>query len=276
MNMSTNNISRYLEKEMDPAFARRARIIIKELELSGNEHVLEVGCGRGFYEHMLSYIFPDLYINAIDINNDYLTKARNTVKKDNVSFLQADALHLPWKDNTFDRILSTEVLEHLPDDLTALQEMYRVLKPGGRVVITVPNNNYPLSWDPINWFLERVFDTHIPSNIWWAAGIWADHVRLYTKDTLSSVIKASGFEIEKISFSTHHCMPFSHFILYGIGKNLVEFGFFKDSNRFSSDNRMSLLQRAIKAFLYVKDSRNKESEAKELSTVNIVATLVKT
>lgn len=274
--MSTNNISRYLEKEMDPAFARRARIIIKELELSGNEHVLEVGCGRGFYEHMLSYIFPDLYINAIDINNDYLTKARNTVKKDNVSFLQADALHLPWKDNTFDRILSTEVLEHLPDDLTALQEMYRVLKPGGRVVITVPNNNYPLSWDPINWFLERVFDTHIPSNIWWAAGIWADHVRLYTKDTLSSVIKASGFEIEKISFSTHHCMPFSHFILYGIGKNLVEFGFFKDSNRFSSDNRMSLLQRAIKAFLYVKDSRNKESEAKELSTVNIVATLVKT
>ena len=62
-----------------------------------------------------------------------------------------DALRLPFPDDTFDRIIASEVLEHVPDDQVALDEIFRVLKPGGTLAATVP------SWLPeqICWALSR-------------------------------------------------------------------------------------------------------------------------
>ena len=62
-----------------------------------------------------------------------------------------DALRLPFPDDTFDRIIASEVLEHVPDDQAALDELFRVLKPGGTLAVTVP------AWLPekICWALSR-------------------------------------------------------------------------------------------------------------------------
>ena len=52
--------------------------------------------------------------------------------------VRGDLLHLPFPDASVDRVMASEVLEHIPDDVTAMAEIFRVLKPGGRMVITVP------------------------------------------------------------------------------------------------------------------------------------------
>ncbi len=158
-------ISNLIIREPDPAFARRARIILENLELKGEEKVLEVGCGRGFYLKALKTIWPNLKVTGLDINPKYLVQARKFLGPIKANLVLGDATSLPFSNCEFDRIIASEVLEHIPDDLQALSEMYRVLKPGGIVIITVPNKNYPFLWDPLNWILEKFFHCHIPSNI---------------------------------------------------------------------------------------------------------------
>lgn len=222
-----------LEAEIDPAFAERAQVILSTVENRKHNHILEVGCGRGFYMKTLSQLPGVTKIEGIDINPHYVAIAQNFAKHKKVHIQQASAYKLPFKSNSFDIVISTEVLEHLEDDTTAVREMYRVLKPGGRLLITVPNERFPFLWDPLNWILMKLFHTHVSKNIWWLAGIWADHIRLYTIGTIKKTIRSSHFVIKKSKLIVHWSFPFSHFLLYGIGKNLVErTPFFGDMNRF--------------------------------------------
>lgn len=260
------NIKKLLAKEIDPAFARRARIILENLDIKPGMRILEVGCGRGFYEAAVVKIYPGVKIVGVDLNEKYLEVARRAVKDDNVTFLKADATKLPFGNGEFDRIICTEVLEHIRDDERVIREIFRVLKPRGKVLITVPNKDYPFFWDPVNFILERLFKWHIPSNIWWLAGIWADHVRLYSEEELLRKIEGVGgkerlgglgFKIEEIWRSTSYCFPFSHFLLYGIGKNLVERGLLGGSfNRFDFRSKPSIFLRLVKLSFAVFDRGN--------------------
>lgn len=265
-------INKILEEEPDPAYKRRARIIFENLELKGNEKVLEVGCGRGFYVKTLNEVWPKLDITGVDLNEKYLSVAKKFVNDDKVKLIKADATDLPFKDKSFDRIICSEVLEHIPDDQKAISEMHRVLKPGGIVIITVPNKNYPFFWDPVNWISERIFKKHLPADIWWLAGIWADHVRLYDEGEIRDKVekpafappirrasageKKVGFKIEKVWYSTHYCLPFSHFLFYGIGKNLVEKGVCGSFNRFGKNRKQSLLNKFLLLPIRVVDRLN--------------------
>jgi len=90
-----------------------------------------------------------------------------------------DALRLPFPDHTFDRIVASEVLEHVTDDQVALDEIYRVLKPGGTLAATVP------SWLPeqICWALSEEY--HAPF-------VEGGHVRIYSEPTLRSRMRTAG------------------------------------------------------------------------------------
>lgn len=277
-------IDEILKFEPDPAFARRARIIFENLNLKRKEKILEIGCGRGFYLRTLKSVWPEIDVTGVDINSKYLEIARGFMKdlrgdlKDDlkeslrVKLRVADATDLPFKNDSFDRIIASEVLEHIPDDEKAIAEMYRVLKPGGIALVTVPNKNYPFCWDPLNWILERVFGWHLPSNIWWLAGIWADHVRLYDEKELKDKVEKKdkkGFKVEKIWQATHYCLPFSHFLLYGIGKNLVEKGILKTFNRFSENKEQSLVNKIILWPVRFIDSSNSDDSG-NVSSVNLI------
>jgi ubiquinone/menaquinone biosynthesis C-methylase UbiE len=269
-------LDHYLFSELDPAFARRARILVEQLTLSGSEKILEVGCGRGYYEGLLSYLYPTLSVAAIDRSDHYLSIAVKSLASKRVTFKNADALNLPWKANSFDRVFATEVLEHLPDDERGLSEMYRVLKPGGIAVVTVPNKHYPFFWDPLNWLLEHIFHTHVHKDIWWLAGIWADHVRLYTKTELMRKAKRAGFEVSQIFTSTHHSIPLAHFLLYAVGKNIVERGFLPGFYRFTrAGNQPSRLFKLVRGMIYAGDKLNKYCETEGVSTVNVILQLKK-
>jgi SAM-dependent methyltransferase len=92
-----------------------------------------------------------------------------------------DACRLPFADDTFDHIIASEVLEHVPDDAAALAELHRVLKPGGTLAATVP------SWLPeqICWFLADEY--HAPL-------VEGGHVRIYSEPALRHCLRHAGLE----------------------------------------------------------------------------------
>ena len=251
-------IDKILESEIDPAFARRAKIIFQNLEVGPRSKILDLGCGRGFYLKGLRNLFPRTENTGIDLNPAYLETTRRFLDDPKTSIVQGDAQKLPFGKNSFDRLIASEILEHLPKDQKALKEIKRVLKPGGIAMITVPNKNYPFLWDPLNWALEKVFKLHLPSHIWWVAGIWADHYRLYTEEKLKRKIKKAGLKILQSWKTTFYCFPFSHFLFYGIGKNLVEKGLFPQLNRFEKEKQKGLLTKLVQLPINLVDQLNEK------------------
>lgn len=258
-----------LKNEIDPAFAKRAEYILTEIERKKPKTILDVGCGRGFYVKAISlYSFPRS-IYGVDINSQYIEKAKETIEDKRIVLEQGSIYNLPYKNRTFDFIICSEVLEHLSDDTKAIKEIYRLLKPGGTVAITVPNENFPFFWDPLNWLLMHIFKTHINKNIWWLAGIWADHEKLYRKEELLLIIKKQNLKIDNTYSVIHYCWPFSHFLLYGIGKNLVERFGTKQFDRFNFKDRSS--SRLIAFFMRwpsIFDSKKKSSSVNTIIIAN--------
>lgn len=229
-------LGRILQNEIDPAFGKRSRFIFEEIEKQRPKVILDIGCGRGFYLKSLGfYKFPKKIV-GIDINDKYLLKAKKICQDKRIIIKKGSIYSLPYRDNYFDFIICSEVLEHLKDDKKGFKELFRVLKRGGTAAITVPNYHFPFFWDPINFILMRFFGKHVNKNVWWLAGIWADHERLYRAETLLKRIDGKKFVIKKFKKLVHYCWPFSHFLLYGVGKNLVERVGLKKYNRFNFAN----------------------------------------
>jgi len=178
-------------------------------------------------------------------------------------------------------VILSEVLEHIDDDVAGLKEAFRVVKPGGVVAITVPHANYPFWWDPINKTLESLFNTHIQHGVF--AGIWANHVRLYTREQLRDAVLAAGFRVAEERSFTHDCFPFIHNLVYGIGMPILERGLLpKDmataANRITFEqNDGSLfnpINLGLKVFNYF-DRNNVMHEPPDRSTVNLALKAVK-
>ncbi len=106
------------------------------------ERLLDVGCGDGAFTRVLAARFSQ--IHGIDVQEAYLEIFREAVNEDgrfHVSNMSASAMTFP--DAHFDSIVSIETLEHVPDLEGAASEICRVLRPGGELVITVPNRWFP-------------------------------------------------------------------------------------------------------------------------------------
>lgn len=132
-------IGQKLEKKMllSPIICQTWNKVDKFLNVTDSDFILDVGCGGGVYERVLAPENPSSKIIAIDIS-----KGKGEAWEiiwDNVYFVIADAQNLPFKDGVFDKIFSIEVLEHLPDERRALNDIYRVLKPSGAFVLTAPH-----------------------------------------------------------------------------------------------------------------------------------------
>lgn len=97
--------------------------------------VLDIGCATG----MFSLLSRDNGVTGVgvDISSGSLRQARK--ESPGFDFALASAEHLPWTDRAFDTILMLDVLEHVPCEHKALAEVERVLRPGGRLIISVPN-----------------------------------------------------------------------------------------------------------------------------------------
>jgi len=113
--------------------------VIKQLPLRG-ARVLDCGCGAGAYVLALVELGADAHgIEYSDAKVSKFVELGREVHR----VRQGDLEHIDFEDRSFDLALLNEVLEHVPDDLGALREVFRVLKPGGTVVIFSPNRLFP-------------------------------------------------------------------------------------------------------------------------------------
>ena len=116
-------------------------VIYEFLKPQPGMKILDIGCGTGNLSLELAKLGAE--VTGVDISEAMLVKAREKAKKENldIEFYCADVHNLPFDDETFDAVVSLSALEFVPDLSEALKEAYRVLKPGGRLVIGIIGGN---------------------------------------------------------------------------------------------------------------------------------------
>lgn len=155
---------------------RRLSLINTVAPLQG-ARVLVDGCGIGAYVRAIRRFTPQVV--GLDIE---LSHVREGVRRGAPNLLVAACEALPFSDAAFDVVLSHEVLEHVRDDRAACAEIIRVLRPGGRAVVFVPNRLYPFETHGVYWRGRYVFGNMFGVN-WLPNALrnrLAPHVRAYT------------------------------------------------------------------------------------------------
>lgn len=214
----TKILEKLLSKVGDMFFKRRIYKVLEYLKIEKDDKILDVGCGEGFYELVISNLY-DCNIVAIDNDKKILNMAKKQLGKNKKIKLELQNVKkLPYKSTSFDKIICTEVLEHINEDDVVVKELYRVLKPGGILAITVPNENYPLLWDPLNKVRGYLGLGHFDPKDKFFGGIWSyDHKRLYSPNTLNKLLNEAGLKVKKIEVITKYGLPFNVLVL-NLGK----------------------------------------------------------
>lgn len=126
---------------------------LRELELDHDQSLLDVGCGDSLSLDRIWRSFGSAGV-GVDISQGSLRRGRNeTISNTRAS--QADAYRLPFPANTFDVVISFDVLEHIESPGKVVRELFRVLRPGGRVVCYVVGSNNRLT---LNWFITLLLE----------------------------------------------------------------------------------------------------------------------
>lgn len=155
------------------------------LGLRPGDRVLDMGCGGG--RHAFEMYRRGADVVAFDQDADELAKVNEwfwAMKEGGevpagaeAATKEGDALALPFADGEFDRIVAAEVLEHIPADIQAIQELVRVLRPGGTMAVSVPR------WFPevVNWKLSDDYHNNE-----------GGHIRIYTEEELRDKVTKAG------------------------------------------------------------------------------------
>ncbi len=141
-----------------------------------DRRVLDVGCGMGMYTSAFSRYTPHVF--GVEIEADRARQARSRTP----GVIRSVGETLPFADRTFDVVFSHEVLEHVADDRLCARELVRVTRPGGRIVIFVPNRVYFFETHGIYWrgvyhFGNQPLVNWLPDAL---RNRLAPHVRAYT------------------------------------------------------------------------------------------------
>jgi len=151
------------------------------------QRVLDMGCGGGRHAFALYRMGAD--VTALDRSASDLVEVEQMFaamrEADEVPAgarartVRGDAYALPFEDESFDRIIAAEILEHLPEDEKAMAELFRVLRPGGLLTVTVPR------WGPekVCWALSDAYHE-----------VEGGHVRIYKEDELTERLTRAGLE----------------------------------------------------------------------------------
>jgi len=158
----------------------------RQFDLRGLRSLLDVGSGAGqIAAPLLRYADPATEIICSDFSTAMLQRARTRLEGHRPRFVVADMSHLPFADNSFDGITCGYVLEHLPQPEPGLQELARVLMPGGRLLLMTMEDN---------------FFGKLTSHTW--------HCRTHNRDELRRACEAVGLEWwQEIQVSRWHQMP---------------------------------------------------------------------
>jgi arsenite methyltransferase len=164
---------------------RRRRLARAALAAAPGERILDVGCGPGFYcVELLEEVGPEGSIVGLDSSAPMLAlAARRCEGHGNVEFDEADATSLPVEDASFDAALCVQVLEYVPDLPAGLAELYRAVRPGGRVVV------WDVDWATVSWHSAD------PARMTRVLRAWDKHLAHPSLPrTLAPAMRSAGFE----------------------------------------------------------------------------------
>ncbi|MBN2398531.1 MAG: methyltransferase domain-containing protein [Deltaproteobacteria bacterium] len=159
------------------------------LDIRPGDRILDAGCGAG--RHACE-VFRTLGADVVgvDLNMEDLRKASfilGNMDGGGRSWMlsQADATRLPFRDGTFDAVICSEVLEHIPANRVAVAELVRVLKPGKNLVVSVPR----FLPERICWALSSAYHNE-PGG----------HIRIYTKGEMLSLLEDAGARCWRVRY----------------------------------------------------------------------------
>jgi ubiquinone/menaquinone biosynthesis C-methylase UbiE len=155
---STEEYNQFLKKQYDGAAGwftvvtgyltlhePLARRIIgpKGFDIRGCKRILDAGTGNGRYlKVLLKESDPDALLVGCDLSTGMLRRAEMRLKSKRPNLLTADVTKLPYADKSFDAAICGWVIEHLPNQLLGLQELHRVLKPGGKLLVLTTEHTF--------------------------------------------------------------------------------------------------------------------------------------
>lgn len=165
-------------------FRARNRLIVWALQryAPGFGSLLEVGCGTGYVLQGIAAAFPQARLVASEAETEGLRFAAQRIP--GAEFLQLDARQMPF-DREFDAVGAFDVIEHIGEDETVLAEMRRALRPGGHLLLTVPQ--HPFLWSEYD--------------------VRAHHVRRYTAGELRQKLGRAGFTLVRMTSFVSVLLP---------------------------------------------------------------------
>jgi SAM-dependent methyltransferase len=150
----------------------RHRIILGYLE--GRDAILDIGCGS-------SRVILDL---PSAVGMDILQNKLRWLSPRHRLLVRGSCESLPFRNGSFSTVINSEVIEHVPDSPEILAEMWRVLEPGGMLILGTPDYDRRL-W----WALEWIYDRVLPG------GYAKEHITHFTHEELADRLRAAGFEV---------------------------------------------------------------------------------
>jgi SAM-dependent methyltransferase len=159
-------------------FEARREHLIAALESAWR--VIDVGCGAGWFCEALQD--AGFEVVGVDVAGEAIRRARERCPSVELAVVAEG--RLPYAEGSFDAAWLGETLEHVQDGITLLEEIHRVLKPGGRLIGTTPNHG---PWQRLGLGLSaRAFERHFEPR--------SDHVRFFTSATLRALLEVCGYE----------------------------------------------------------------------------------
>lgn len=175
-------VNRFLKK--------RLKVITSLFRIQPEMQVMDVGCGSGIYSQFLIQLGASII--ALDYSKEMLISCQNALNNfDNSKFLllQGDTLKLPISEKKIDLLIAIGLLDYISDIETVLQEYFRVIKPGGQIIFTIPKRISPF-------FLLRMRNIgFLRRNIFKLPYL----VTTMTKKQLKKITEKNGFSIKRIS-----------------------------------------------------------------------------
>jgi arsenite methyltransferase len=176
---------------------RRRGLVRAALGARPGDRILDVGCGPGFFvTELLDAVGREGSVVGVDM---LAVAAKRAAGHDNARFHQADATSLPVPDASFERAVCVQVLEYVRDVPTALREMHRALRPGGRVLV------WDVDWATVSW---HAVDRHLTRRV---LAAWDNHLTHPSLPrTFATQLRNAGFEdvrMDPYAFATTELTP---------------------------------------------------------------------
>lgn len=239
----------FMEEIHDIHLLKRLNNIIKLLNPKKGDIILDIGCGPG-------YVFFECNKKAKTIALERADTALKKIKEKSINLFNKKALlvngdgrYLPFKKNSISKIICGDVLEHITNYKLLLKEANRVLKKSGKLVVSVPNSNFPFIWDPKTYF-KKISKKNLNIQDILSGGRHikgVGHLKLFSDKEISNDLEKAGFKIRKINYVSKGATAFATRIEESLKKPFIKK--VKTKSKSKTQRKESKIKKFYKFFL---------------------------